>query len=272
MGAKPVFVDVDDRTFNISPEAVEAAITEKTVGMIAVHLYGLPAGMPRLTAIARKHKIFLLEDACQAIGASINGKRVGSLGDLCAFSFYPTKNLAACGEGGAISGADSEKVEITSKLRAHGETRRYFHSLLGRNSRLDEIQSAILRLRLTKLSEWTRRRQEIAARYTEAWADFPLRVPFVPEGRKHVYHLYVIQTRDRDRLKDHFDKLGIGCGIYYPVPLPHLDVFKNLGYAPGQFPVAERLTREVLAVPVFPQLTDAEIDHVLSAVSSFFGA
>ena len=271
MGARPVFCDVDERTFNINPDAVEAAITPRTVGIIPVHLYGLPADMPRLAEIAQKSGLFLLEDACQAIGAAIEGKRVGSFGDLCAFSFYPTKNLAACGEGGAVSGRDKEKVEIVSKLRAHGETKRYFHSMLGRNSRLDELQSAILRIRLRKLNEWTQRRREIASFYTDAWADLPLRVPYVPDRYDHVYHLYVIQMRDRDRLKEHFDKRGIGNGVYYPVPLPHLEVFKNLDFKPGQFPAAERLSREVLALPIFPQLTQAEIDRVLDAVREFFG-
>jgi dTDP-4-amino-4,6-dideoxygalactose transaminase len=266
MGAKPVFVDVDERTFNIDPDAVEAAITAKTVGIVVVHLYGLPADLPRLLDIASKHGIFLLEDACQAIG----GRRVGSFGDLCAFSFYPTKNLAACGEGGAISGRDATKVELTSKLRAHGETQRYHHSLLGRNSRLDELQSAILRIRLSKLGDWTRRRQQIASRYTEAWADLPLRVPYVPDTFEHVYHLYVIQLRDRDRLKDHLDKHGIGSGVYYPIPLPQLEVFNNLGYTPGQFPIAERLALEVLTVPVFPQLTESEIARVLKSIIGFF--
>jgi dTDP-4-amino-4,6-dideoxygalactose transaminase len=270
-GAKPVFCDVDEHTFNIDPDAVEAAITNKTVGIIAVHLYGLPANMPRLMEIAAKHHIFLLEDACQAIGSGIKGKKTGSFGELSAFSFYPTKNLAACGEGGAVAGRDADKVEIVSKLRAHGETKRYFHSLLGRNSRLDEVQSAILRIKLRKLNEWTARRREIASRYTDAWADLPLRVPFVPEGYEHVYHLYVIQTRDRDRLKQHLDKLGIGNGIYYPVPLPHLEIFKDMGNKPGQFPVAEQLIREVLTVPVFPQLSEDEIERVLGAMTGFFG-
>jgi dTDP-4-amino-4,6-dideoxygalactose transaminase len=270
MGATPVFVDVDERTFNISPEAVEAAITPKTTGIIAVHLYGLPANMPRLRDIADKHGIFLLEDGCQAIGAGINGKRVGSMGDLCAFSFYPTKNLAACGEGGAISGHDTEKVDITSKLRAHGETKRYFHSLLGRNSRLDEVQSAILRIRLRKLPEWTRKRQEISSKYTQAWSKLPLNVPYTPDGYEHVNHLYVIKTLDRDKLKAHLDTTGIGNGIYYPVPLPHLEVFQGLGYHAGQFPVSEGLTREVLALPMFPQMSGEEIDRVIEAVKDFY--
>jgi dTDP-4-amino-4,6-dideoxygalactose transaminase len=271
LGAKPVFCDVDDRTFNIDPQALENAITPKTVGVIVVHLYGLPADVPEIDRICRKHGIFLLEDACQAIGASINGSRVGSFGELCAFSFYPTKNLAACGEGGAVSGRDAGKVETVSKLRSHGETRRYFHDLLGRNSRLDEIQSAILRIRLRKLDDWTRRRQEIASLYTDAWADLPLRVPYVPDGFGHVHHLYVIQSRDRDRLKDHLDKSGIGNGIYYPVPLPYLEIFKDLAHKPGQFPVSERMVREVLALPMFPQLRNDEVERVLSSVAGFFG-
>lgn len=271
MGAKPVFVDVEEHTFNINPKAVEAAITPKTVGIIAVHLYGLPSNLPELSAIASRRGLFLLEDACQAIGASINGKRVGSFGELAAFSFYPTKNLAGCGEGGAVSGRSPELVDLVSKLRAHGETKRYHHNLLGRNSRLDEIQSVILRLRLRRLDEWTCRRQEIGRRYTDAWADLPLRVPYIPDGYEHVFHLYVIRSKDRDRLKDHLTKLNIGSGIYYPVALPYLDIFNSLGHKPGEFPVSDQLTREVLTVPIFPQLTEEEIERILNAVSSFYG-
>jgi len=270
-GAKPVFCDVDDRTFNIDPEAVEAAITPATAGIIAVHLYGLAADLPKLREIADRHGIFLLEDACQAIAARIGDRMAGTFGDLASFSFYPTKNLAACGEGGAVSGINADVLEAVSRLRVHGETKRYHHSLLGRNCRLDEIQSAILRIRLRKLADWTHRRREIAAKYTDAWADLPLRVPYVPDGFEHVYHLYVIQCRDRDRLRDFLNQRGIGNGIYYPIILPSLEVFADLGHKPGEFPVAERLCREVLAVPIFPQLTDSEADRVVSAVLECFG-
>jgi len=270
-GAIPVFCDVDDRTFNLDPDAVEAAITPKTVGIIAVHLYGLPANVIRLREIADKHGIFLLEDACQAIGASVNGQKVGTFGDLAGFSFYPTKNLAACGEGGCISGSNADALEIASRLRVHGETERYHHSLLGRNCRLNEIQSSILRLRLQKLPEWTERRQEIGARYTDAWADLPMRVPYEPDGYEHVYHLYVIQSRDRDRLRSYLNENKIGNGVYYPIIIPALEIFSGLGCTPGQFPVSEQLCREVLALPMFPHLRDDEIDRVINTVLDFFG-
>jgi dTDP-4-amino-4,6-dideoxygalactose transaminase len=271
VGARPVFCDVDDKTFNIDPDAAEAAITPKTVGMIVVHLYGLPADMPKLKKVAEKHGIFLLEDACQAIGASIDGRKVGSFGNLSAYSFYPTKNLAACGEGGAVSGVDNEKIDIVGKLRLHGETQRYHHSLLGRNSRLDEIQSAILRIRLRKLDQWTAVRRQIAASYTDAWADLPLRVPYQPDGFEHVYHLYVVQSKDRDRLRDFLSSRGISTGIYYPVTLPNLEIFGGLGHKRGDFPVAERLAREVLAVPIFPQMTKDEVERVEGGVLAFHG-
>ncbi len=270
-GAKPVFCDVDEHTFNISPDAVEASITPKTVGIVAVHLYGLPSDVENLRRIADKRGLFLLEDACQAVGSSVGGRRVGTFGDLGVFSFYPTKNLAACGEGGCVTGANADALEVVSKLRVHGETRRYFHSLLGRNCRLDEIQSAILRLRLGKLIDWTRRRQKIASIYTDAWADLPLRVPYVPDGFEHVYHLYVVQSRDRDRLREFLNQREIGSGVYYPVPLHSLEIFRDLGHQPGEFPVSERLCREVLALPMFPQLMDEEVERVVEAVLEFHG-
>ena len=270
-GAKPVFVDVNDKTFNINPDAVEAAITKKTVGIIPVHLYGLPAEMVRIREIAKKHNLWVLEDACQAIGAKMHGENVGAMGDLAAFSFYPTKNLGASGEGGLVSGKNIGALEIVSKLRMHGETERYHHAYLGRNCRLNETQASILRLRLKRLDEWTRRRQEIAGRYTDAWADLPLRVPYVPEGLEHVYHLYVIQSRDRDRLRDFLNERKIGNGVYYPITLPGLEIFSGLGHKPGEFPVAEEMCRRVLALPMFPQLTDIEIETVISAVLEFHG-
>jgi len=270
-GATPVFCDVDERTFNIDPESVEAAITPKTVGIIAVHLYGLPADVEKLREIADRHGIFLLEDACQAVGARAGGKIVGTMGDLSAFSFYPTKNLAACGEGGAVSGCNADALDRVSKLRKHGETERYHHSMLGRNCRLDEVQAAILRLRLKKLPEWTRERQEIASRYTDAWADLPLRVPFVPKGFEHVYHLYVIKTRDREKLRAFLSERKTGNGVYYPVTLPSLEVFEYLEHKPGEFPVSEKLCREVLALPVFPQMTEMEVEKVTQAVMEYFG-
>lgn len=271
LGAIPVFCDVDDKTFNISPDAVEARITSKTVGLIAVHLYGLPADMTRLREIADSHGIFILEDAAQAIGAKVDGRTAGTLGDLAGFSFYPTKNLSACGEGGCITGTDMDAIEVASKLRIHGETERYHHSLLGRNCRIDELQSSIVRLKLKKLKEWTSRRQEIAERYTDAWADLPLRVPYVPGGFEHVYHLYVIKSRDRDRLREFLNERKIGNGVYYPISLPGLEIFKGLGCHPQEFPVSEQCCREVLALPMFPQLTDEEVETVIQAVYDFHG-
>ncbi len=201
----------------------------------------------------------------------MNDRKVGGIGELAAFSFYPTKNLAACGEGGAVTGRDSDKVELVGKLRLHGETERYHHSLLGRNSRMDEIQAAILRVRLKKLQEWTTRRQEIASMYTDAWADLPLRVPYVPDGFSHVYHLYVIQSRDRDRLREFLSERGISSGLYYPIPLPYLEIFQDLGHRPGDFPASDRLSREVAALPIFPHMTDEEIERVVDALLTFHG-
>ncbi|MCX6646323.1 MAG: DegT/DnrJ/EryC1/StrS family aminotransferase [bacterium] len=272
VGATPVFCDIDEKTFNIDPEAVKAAITPKTVGIIPVHLYGLPADMKSLREIADKNGLFLLEDACQAVGARINGKAVGTFGDLAGFSFYPTKNLSACGEGGCISGKNAEALEIASKIRLHGETKRYYHSLLGLNARLEEIQSAILRIKLKKLPEWTARRQEIAGMYTDAWADLPMRVPYVPDGFEHVFHLYVIKSRDRERLREYLNEKKIGNGVYYPVILPGLEIFRELGYNPGEFPVSEHCCREVLALPIFPQMTEGEIEAVIQAVYDFHGS
>jgi hypothetical protein len=270
-GATPVFCDVSERTFNIDPDRIEEKITEKTVGIVAVHLYGLPADLDRINKIAEKHGLFVIEDACQAIGASVNGKKVGSGKNIAAYSFYPTKNLSAFGEGGALTGPDDEAMKSVESLRRHGETSRYHHSLLGRNSRLDEVQAFILRTRLKKLDEWTDRRIEIAGQYTEAWADLPLTVPYVPENYRHVFHLYVIKSLDREKLASYMQEKNIGHGVYYPVPLPHLEVFSGLGHAPGDFPIAEKLTREVLALPMFPQMTEGEVGRVIESVKAFYG-
>ncbi|HEX6971965.1 MAG TPA: DegT/DnrJ/EryC1/StrS family aminotransferase [Limnochordia bacterium] len=267
-GARPVFVDIDPKTFNLDPQGIEAALTPRTRAIIPVHLYGLPAEMGPITAVARAHGLYVIEDAAQAIAATYRGRPVGSFGDLACFSFYPTKNLGAFGDGGMVVTDDPALAERLRMLRVHGSRRRYYHERLGYNSRLDELQAAILRVKLRYLDAWTDRRRELASRYAEA-LDGVVETPIEPAECRHVYHQYTVQSDARDELAAHLKALGVGTSIYYPCPLHLQAVYRPLGYAAGDFPAAEAASRRVLSLPMFPELTDDEVAQIAAHVRAF---
>jgi dTDP-4-amino-4,6-dideoxygalactose transaminase len=270
VGARPVFADVDPLTLTLAPDRAEAAITGRTRALLAVHLYGLPAAMDALRAVAEARGLLLIEDAAQAFGASWRGQPAGGLGTAAGFSFYPTKNLGACGDAGLVTTRDGELAARVRSLRNHGQTRKYEHADAGWTSRLDELQAAILRVKLAHLGEWTAARRRVAARYDGGLARLPVtRPPEVPEAR-HVFHQYTIRTRRRDALAKHLAAAGIGTAIHYPSPIPAQPVFRALGYEAGGFPCAWAASREVLSLPCFPELTDGEIGAVLDAIRAFF--
>ena len=275
VGAKPVFVDIDDRTWNIDASLIEAKITQKTKAIIPVHLYGCPAQMDAITEIAEQAHIKVIEDAAQALGAEFQGKKVGSFGDTCCLSFFPTKNLGSFGDAGMILTHDPEIYEKIKLLRVHGAERKYCHTILGCNSRLDELHAAILVVKQKYLKEWTEKRRRLANLYgqlfhTQKCTDTKgFRLPFEPQGVYHVYHQYTIQTPERDRLQRYLQEHGIGSTVYYPIPMHLQKVYDSLGYRPGDFSVAERACKEVLSLPMFPELTDQQVSHVVSTVVKF---
>lgn len=271
-GARPVFADVDPRTFLLDAEAVDRSVTPATKAILAVHLFGQMADMSRLRGIAHAHGIHLFEDACQAIGARWREHPVGALGDGAAVSFFPTKNLGGCGDGGMVLLHDARRAARIRRLRAHGSARRYEHQEVGCNSRLDELQAAILRVKLGRLDEWTGLRRAIASRYDQALRDLPLSVPFHPGEAYHVYHLYTLVTERREGLRQALAADGIGCGVYYPAPLHLQAALRHLGYRPGAFPAAERLCREVLSIPLYPGLSEAAQACVIERIRRFHGA
>lgn len=266
VGATPVLVDIDPDSFCISPQAVADAITERTRAIIPVHLYGHPADMDAIAAaIGDREDIVVLEDAAQAHGARYRGRRVGSIGDAAAFSFYPSKNLAAYGEGGMITAAADEVADTIRKLRVHGSAERYCHEMIGYNSRLDELQAAVLRIKLRRLEAWNEARRRHAARYCEQLADL-VRVPTVADWAEHAFHAYTIRTDRRDEVAAALEAAGIGHAIYYRVPSHLQAALRDLGMGPGSLPETERAAGEVLSLPMFPELTDEQIDQVCETV------
>jgi len=262
-GATPVFADIDPDRLTVAPAAVEAAITPRTRAIMPVHLYGQPADTPALAAIAERHGLALMEDACQAHLASSAGRPVGTFGIAGAFSFYPTKNLGALGDGGLVLTSDAAIAEKLKRLRNGGQTDRYRHVEFGVNSRLDEMQAAILRARLPWLPEWTTRRRALAARYRGALAGGPVRVP--PEcDPGHVYHLFPVLTMRRDAFQAHLTARGIGTLVHYPIPIPRQQALAHLPLRPA--PVCDRVADEVVSLPLHPQMSDADVDAVAAAV------
>jgi len=266
-GARPVFADVDPETCTLDPESLAAAIGPRTVAIVPVHLYGLPADMERVMAVARRHGLAVVEDACQAHGAEYRGRRAGSLGHVAAFSFYCSKNLGAYGDGGMVVTDDAALARRVRLLRSHGETRRYRHVLLGTTSRLDELQAAVLRVKLRHLDGWNAARCALAAEYMRRLAGLPgLSLPAEPAWARHVYHLFVVRHPWRDDLRRYLARRGIATGIHYPLPAHLQPACAHLGYGPGDFPVAERLARQVLSLPLFPELTSEQLERVAGAV------
>jgi len=268
-GAVPVPVEPDERTYNIDPGKLEAAITDRTRGIIPVHLYGQPADMDPILEVARKHNLWVLEDAAQAHGASYKGKRVGGLGDIAGWSFYPGKNLGAFGDGGAVTTNNGELADRVRVLRNYGSRTKYFNEVRGFNSRLDEIQAAVLRVKLKHLDEWNRRRRNIAELYRRELEGCNLILPYVPEWAEPAYHLFVVRSGQRDALHQYLETQGIGTLIHYPVP-PHLQqAYCEIGLAAGTLPISERIHQEVLSLPIGPHVTEAQVETVTRAVCEF---
>ena len=273
IGAKAVFADIDPQTFTIDPESIGAAITQSTRAIIVVHLFGLPADLAPIMALAKPRSIAIVEDAAQAIGARYHGQRVGALGMAGCFSFFPSKNLGGAGDGGLIVTGDAEFAQRIRLLREHGSRGGYRYETLGLNSRLDEIQAAVLRVKLKYLDQWTARRRSRADRYRELFAqrrlESLLKPPVEAPGREHVYNQFVIRCPRRDELRALLTQRGIPTQIYYPSPLHLQPAFANLGYSEGQFPNAETASREVLALPLYPELTDDQQLAVVDAIAGF---
>jgi dTDP-4-amino-4,6-dideoxygalactose transaminase len=267
-GARPVFVDIDSRSFTMDVAQLEAAITEKTKAILPVHLYGQSADMEPILNVARKHKLVVIEDACQAHGAEYKGRRVGSLGDMGCFSFYPGKNLGAYGEGGMVVTRNPEFARTIRMLRDWGAERKYHHVLKGYNFRMEGIQGAVLRVKLRRLEDWTDARRAVASRYDHLLQERGVLTPAVmPYANRHVYHLYVVRTGHREAWQQSLQERGVQTGIHYPVPVHLMPAYADLGHQPGDFPCAEVAAGEVLSLPMFPELTEAQSFAVCEAVN-----
>jgi dTDP-4-amino-4,6-dideoxygalactose transaminase len=270
VGAKPVYVDIDDATFNLDPKLVERAITPRTKAIMPVHLYGHPADLDPLLAICRKHNLPLVEDAAQAHGAKYKGKLVGTFGALSEFSFYPGKNLGAYGEGGALVTNNAAFAARARALREHGSTQRYYHDEVGFNYRMEGIQGAVLGVKLKHLDTWTRERRRVAHRYHQLLADTPLQLPHEADFAESAWHLYVVRHPRRDELKKHLEANHVGCALHYPLPLHLQKAYAHLGHKEGDFPVAEKAARECLSLPIYPELTDGQAERVAQVTREFF--
>lgn len=276
LGAKTVFVDIDPATFNLSPDLVESAITERTKAIMPVHLFGRCAEMDRIKELAAPNQITVIEDAAQAIGAEYRGKRAGSLGMVGCFSFYPSKNLGGAGDGGMLTTNDPVIAQSLRDLRSHGARKKYYHERVGINSRLDSLQAAILRVKLPYLNQWTQARRDNAKRYRALFEEHDsvttdnVRLPAEPASALHVYNQFVIRARDRDKLRDFLAERGIGTEVYYPLPLHLQACFKDLGRQAGDFPESERAAEEALAIPIYPELGDNAQRRVVDTIAAFY--
>ena len=270
VGAKIVFADIDRRTFNINPADVERKLTPRTKAIIPVHLFGQASPIEDLEKITKPRGIHVIEDCAQAIGAKYKGARVGSLGRIGCFSFYPTKNLGADGDGGMVVTNDESLAKKLKMLRVHGIERRYYHDLHGYNSRLDEIQAAILRVKLPHLDRWNARRAELADRYAAGLKSLPIELPQTSSTNTHIYHVFAFLTDRRDELQTFLAERGVPTIIYYPLPLHLQKLYQDLGYKAGDFPIAEAVSKRILPLPMYPELTDAQADYVCEQIRQFF--
>ena len=269
-GGRPVFVDIDPETYTMDPSLIEGAITPRTKAIVPVHLYGHPVDMDPVISISRKYGLSVVEDACQAHGAEYKGVKAGSLGDAAAFSFYYSKNLGAYGEGGMVVTKDREIATRVQMLRNHGAKERYQHDLVGMNARLDEIQAAVLRVKLPYLDGWNAARRTWADEYSRRLSDLEEVVtPVVQPYAEHVFHLYVIRTPDRDRLQKWLKSHGVSTGIHYPVPVHLQEACSGFGYSPGSLPETEAAAREILSLPMFPELTIDEVEYVCQTIRGY---
>ena len=277
LGARPVFVDIDPVTFQMDVGRVESALTPRTRALMPVHLFGQCTDMDPLLAIAAGRGLAVIEDAAQAIGAEYKGRRAGSMGDYGCFSFFPSKNLGGAGDGGLVTVRDEERRRRVAMLRVHGMEPKYYHQLVGGNFRLDALQAAVIAAKLPHLDAWTAGRQRNARRYAQLFAAAGLAsaevaLPVIPEGggARHVVNQYVVRVPRRDELMAHLKSRDIGCEVYYPVPMHLQPCFRGLGHVPGAFPEAERAARETLALPIYPELSDAQAAYVVDAIRAFF--
>ncbi|MBN2254708.1 MAG: DegT/DnrJ/EryC1/StrS family aminotransferase [Deltaproteobacteria bacterium] len=266
-GATPVFIDIEERTYNMNPDLLEAAITPKTKAIIPVHLFGQPADMDPIMEIARKHNLYVVEDACQAHGSEYKGKKAGSMGDAAAFSFYPGKNLGAYGEGGATVTNNAELAKTMKMFRDHGQSQKYYHGMIGWNARLDGIQGSILSAKLRHLDAWNDARRNHAHLYTKLFFETEgIITPHEADYAKHVFHIYAIRVKNRDRLISTLAERDIFCGIHYPVPVHLQQAYGMLGYKKGSFPIAEKCAEEFVSLPMFAELTDEQVAYVAKNV------
>jgi dTDP-4-amino-4,6-dideoxygalactose transaminase len=276
-GAKPVFVDIDPKTYNIDPAGIEAKITKNTKAILPVHLYGQCADMDPIMAIAERRGIPVIEDAAQAIGSEYKGRRAGSMGRYGCFSFFPSKNLGAAGDGGMVTTRDDALAEMLRVLRVHGSKPKYYHALIGGNFRFDALQAAIVAVKLKYLDRWTAGRQANAARYRRLFEAVGLdkkgqvELPYESPGGRHIYNQFVIRVPRRDELQAHLKEQKIGNEVYYPVPLHVQKCFAYLGHREGDFPASERAARETVALPIYPELSDQQAEHVVSSIGRFLG-
>lgn len=269
--ASPVFVDVRPETGNIDPELLERTITERTRAIVPVHLYGRPAELESILEVADRHGVALIEDACQAHGATYRGRRVGAFGLAAAFSFYPAKNLGAYGEGGALTTDDDDVAEFARAMRHHGQVRRYWHDAVGFNYRMDGFQGAVLRIKLKRLDEWTARRQKLARLYRDLLAGTNADLPQDDPADESVYHLFVVYVDDRDSVQAALEERDIGTGIHFPIPLHLQKAYRGLGHGRGDFPHAEDACNRTLSLPIFPELRPDQVRHVAAALADVIG-
>lgn len=272
-GAKPVFVDHDESTYNIDVNKIEEKITKRTKAILPVHLYGQPAEMDRILEIAKKHNLFVIEDCSQAHLSEYNGKRTGTLGNIGTYSFYPGKNLGAYGEAGAVLTNSEELYNIMLKFRQHGSTEKYIHDMEGHNYRMEEIQAAVLNVKLKYIEDWTEKRRQAAVKYNKQLSgmiDNGIIAPHCPEHIKAVYHLYIIRAKNRDDLSKYLNSKGIQTGLHYPIPLHLQKAYSYLYHKEGDFPIAEKCCKEILSIPMYPEISEEQINYVCGSIKSYF--
>lgn len=268
-GATPIWVDMDPKTYNIDPQQIESAITERTRAIMPVHLYGQPADLDPIVEIARRHRLFVVEDACQAHGARYKGRRVGSFGDFGAFSFYPGKNLGAYGDAGILVTNDADLAAKVRMMRNYGQRKKYDHVYLAWNRRLDTIQAAVLRAKLPHLDDWNAARRRHASVYDELLTNAGLQLPSVMDGSEHVFHLYVVQSDKRDELMRHLESQGVHAGIHYPIPIHLQEAYRERGVGRGRFPVSEAAAPRLLSLPMYSELTEHQLSRIADSIHAF---
>ena len=270
IGALPRFVDIDPLTFNLDPKKIDAKISKKTKAILPVHLFGLPADMPSLLAVANRYNLPVIEDAAQSFGATLGGKQTGNFGDVGCFSFYPTKNLGGAGDGGIMTTSSPEIADRLKLLRNHGSKEKYRHEIVGINSRLDEIQAAVILAKLKHIDGWNASREKIAKIYEKGFKSLPVTLPTAPRGTVSTHHLYSILSDKREALLRHLEGRGIGAGVYYPLPLHLQPCYESLKYKAGDFPVSEATAKKILSLPLFSGMTDRQAQSVVAAMQEFF--